>query len=341
VNQKQITSIIEKTIRKKSIYGIVLGIESTNKSISYFHSAGNISVDSPYYIASINKLIVSSIILRYIRDGKMNFNDLVWKFLPERFQHNLLVIDSVDYTSLITIEHLLTQTSGLPCYLIDKPQSGLSGMHELESGIDKPWPIDRVIERVQQLRPYAKPGSKCRYIDTNHQLLTLVIEMIENQSAAQVINQVFKDLQMNDTYVYQNTADTDFIYPYYKTKPADIRHFMASSSNDIISTTRDQMIFIKAFFSGYFYPKEKIKELEKWNDIFFPFRYGVGIQQFYTPRIFSPFKEIPEMIGHCGSTGSVMFYIRKLDLFVTGTTNQQANPQAVFQTIMRIIYTLV
>lgn len=84
-------------------------------------------------------------------------------------------------------------------------------------------------------------------------------------------------------------------------------------------------------------PKEHLYELEKWNKIFFPFYYGVGIEKFSLPRIFSPFHPASVMIGHCGSTGAVAFYIPKEQLYITGTINQQAKPNVAFQTMIGII----
>lgn len=343
MRKEKIIAIIESALKKKHIHGIVLGLEVPSKNVELYHAAGNFSTDSKYYIASINKLIVSAIILRYIAQGKLFFNDLLVHYLPKEYKEGLHIFKNSDYTPTITIQHLLSQTSGLPCYLSDKPAYGISGMKELEGGIDRPWPIDEVIERVRQLQPHFIPGeaNKAKYIDTNHQLLGFVIESIEQKPMAEVLSNVFRELNMKDSYVFTELNDTNFIFPYMKDEQADIRKFLASTQNDIISTAKDQMIFIRAFYDGHFYPKEKLKELEVWNNIFFPFRYGIGIQQFYTPRFLSPFKKVPPMVGHCGSTGTFMFYIRELDLFVTGTTNQQANPQAAFQTIMRIVYSMI
>ena len=97
------------------------------------------------------------------------------------------------------------------------------------------------------------------------------------------------------------------------------------------------MTFMKAFFNGYFFPQERLNELEKWNNIFFPFKYGVGIQKFYMPRIFSPFQPVPVMLGHSGSTGSVAYYVPDFDIYITGSINQQASPNIAFQTMIKII----
>ena len=149
------------------------------------------------------------------------------------------------------------------------------------------------------------------------------------------------DMEMPHTYICDDLDDRSYVFPYYRDNQRDISKFITSTQNDIISTANDQMHFIKAFFTGYFYPKEELKSLEKWNPIFFPFKYGIGIQKFYMPRLLSPLKAVPDMIGHCGSTGSVAFYIPDLDTYITGTTNQQANPSAAFQTMIKIVHTLM
>ena len=97
------------------------------------------------------------------------------------------------------------------------------------------------------------------------------------------------------------------------------------------------MTFIKAFFDGHFYPKDKLKELEEWNKIFFPFEYGIGIQKFSLPKAMTLMYKMPDMIGHGGSPGAVAFYVREKDLYFTGTINQQAKPGAVYQLMLKIL----
>lgn len=142
---------------------------------------------------------------------------------------------------------------------------------------------------------------------------------------------------MKKTYVCGDETKDNYVPIRYKSKEIHIPLFLNSTQNDIISTAKDQMKFLKAFFNGYFFPKERLNELEKWNNIFFPFKYGIGIQKFYLPRFLSPFHPVPDMVGHCGSTGSVAFYIPDKNLYITGSTNQQIKTNIAFQTIMKII----
>lgn len=341
-NQDKLDEIIKRVTTKKYIYGAVFSVSTGDESQSWCGASGNIMVDSRYYIASINKLVISSIALKLITEGRLSFDDSLSKYLPENLMKGLHIYQGKEYSNDITILHMLSQTSGLPCYLVDKPASGISGIKELEAGIDCPWPTDKVIERIKTMKPHFAPGEgkKAKYVDTNHQLLNLVIENITDKPIETVLNQSFADLNMSNTYVCEDPNDVSYVFPYYKDKKIDISRFITSTHNDIISTAQDQMIFIKAFFSGYFYPKEKLKTLEKWKSIFFPFQYGIGIQKFFMPRYLSPFKAVPDMIGHCGSTGSVAFYIPDWDIYITGTNNQQGSPNTAFQTMIKIIHTL-
>lgn len=342
-DEEALERIVKQTLRKKHIHGAVFHVSTGDGRKSLSGAAGDMDVESSYYIASINKMMVSAVTLKLIEEGKLHFTDTLEKFMDPSQLEGLHVLGGKDHSKDIRVVHLLSNTSGLPCYFEDQPIEGNSVMKELEAGIDQPWPLEKVIERVKTMKPHFNPGeaNRAKYIDTNHQLLNLVIEKVLDTPVKDVLNQLFSDLEMQRTYVCEDVHDTSYVYPYYKDEKRNISKFITSTQNDVISTAKDQMIFLKAFFNGYFYSKEKIEDLKKWKPIFFPFQYGIGIQKFFMPRILSPLKAVPDMIGHCGSTGSVAFYVPDADLYITGTTNQQANPSAAFQTLIKIVHTVL
>ena len=91
-----------------------------------------------------------------------------------------------------------------------------------------------------------------------------------------------------------------------------------------MSTAEDVMVFVKAFFEGRFFPKEKIEGLKQWNLMLPPpalLYYGIGLEKTPTPRIIT-IKPIRELIGFWGQTGSFAWYNSDADLYFTGTTNQ-------------------
>ena len=229
--------------------------------------------------------------------------------------------------------------SGLPCYLLDKQANGVKDMTELEAGKDQSWPIEKVINEIKHMKPHFPPGQKgkAKYIDSNHQILSLIIEQIRTEPMQQVLKDLFKELNLSRTYVCEDIDDRDYVPIRFRDTICHLPLFLTSTRNDIISTARDQMTFLKAFFGGYFLPRGRLTDLLRWNAVFFPFQYGIGVQKFYIPRLLSPLRPIPDFLGHCGSTGAVAFYIPAKDIYITGTTNQQARPQAAFQTMIKII----
>lgn len=339
IDQSTLNQIVADVTKKKHIYGAVFHLSSKDKNIDIISAAGNFEEDSQYYIASINKLFVSSIILRLYTQNKLNLFDKISKYLPIDTVNGLHIYRGRDYSDELTIAHLMSHTSGLPCYLIDKQPNGKKAMDELQAGIDQAWPLEKVVREVKSMNPHFPPGKagKAKYGDTNHQILSLIIQNIMGGPINGILNNLFQELGLKETYVYEDLNCDNFIPIRYKSQEIRIPLFLRSTQNEIISTAKDQMTFLKVFFDGYFFPKERLNELEKWNNIFFPFKYGIGLQKFYMPRILSPFRTVPDMIGHCGSTGAVAFYVPDREIYITGTINQQARPNIAFQTMIRIL----
>jgi CubicO group peptidase (beta-lactamase class C family) len=339
MNELILDGLVNDAVSRKYIYGAVFYVSSDDNSIDLISASGNMKKDSKYHIASINKFFVSALILKLCMEDKLDLQDKISRYLSEETVQNLHQYKGKDYSNSLTIAHLMSLTSGLPCYLMDKQANGKIAMNELEAGIDQAWPIDKVIKEVKRMKTHFPPGKegRARYADTNHQILGLILQNITGEPVNIMLNNLFRELNMMRTYVFDDTDDQNFVPIRYKSKVIDIPLFLTSTQNDIISTVMDQMTFIKAFFSGNFFPKNRLHELEKWNDIFFPFKYGIGVQKFHLPRMLSPFHPVPDMVGHCGSTGSVVFYVPDMDLYITGTTNQQTRPSIAFQTVIKII----
>jgi CubicO group peptidase (beta-lactamase class C family) len=289
MDKQYLDQLVAKTVGRNNIAGAIFNVSSGDSSIDLVSSAGNFQNDSKYYIASINKMFMSCLILRLSTEGKLKLDDKFADFVSDDLISNLHVLDGKDYSREITLKQMVSQTSGLPDYIEDKQKNGHITMKDLEAGLDPAWPVEKVVEEVKKMKPHFPPGEpgKAKYIDTNHQLLELVVEKVTGQTNNQVLNSLFQELGMNDTYVARDVHDRSYVPVRYKEKEISISNFISSTKNDIISTTSDQMIFLKAFFGGSFWPKEKVEELKKWNKIFFPFEYGIGIQKFSMPAVFT------------------------------------------------------
>jgi CubicO group peptidase (beta-lactamase class C family) len=339
LDEEFLDRLVSDTVKRKHIYGAVFHVTSEDGSLDLSSASGNIGKNDRYYIASINKIFVSAIVLRMCTEGKMDLSDRLSQHLPEEMMHGLHVHKGKEWSDDLTIAHLISHTSGLPCFLVDRRADGRKVMDELEAGNDQPWPFDKVVREVKGMATHFPPGSKgkAKYADTNTQILSLLVERVTGRPIQVVLRDLFKDLDMTGTDVIEDADAEDFVPIRYKSGELHIPQFLNSTRNDIVSTTGDQMKFIRAFFEGHFHPKDRLGELEIWNNVFFPFRYGLGIQQFHIPRILAPFRPVPDMVGHSGSVGSFTFYVPERKLFITGTTNQQAMPSAAFKAIVKVL----
>ena len=337
LDQATLDTLVKKTI-SGNVHGAVFHVAGKDKSVNLISAAGNLGLQDQFYIASINKLIIAALTLRLCRQNDLNLSDKISNFLSAEELRELLKFKGRDYSDQITIQHLLSHTSGLPCYLIDKWIHGEKNMQQIHRGENQAWPLEKVISEVKQVPGKFAPGTagKASYSETNFRLLGKILSRVTGQPIEQLLTALFEELGMHDTLVLPSQIEK-CAPVYYKQFPIRIDNYWASTHHDIASTAQDLMIFLKAFFSGKFYPEQKLGELEQWNKIFFPFKYGIGIQQFYIPRIMSPFKPVPKMIGHCGSVGSMAFYLPEKEIFITGTVNQTANPRLAFQALMKII----
>ena len=339
LKQEIVDTIVSKTTQRKNIHGAVFYIESFDKKEKFISSAGNLSNESPFYLASINKLIISFITHRLCQNQQLNLSDKVSKFLSKEEMEGALVYKGKEYYDELTIEHLLSHTSGFPCYLIDKREDGKKNMDLLLNGDNQSWPFEKVIAEMKKMQLKFKPGEKgkANYSETNFRILDKILEIVTQKNIQVLFTSTFDELGMKDTFVLTAETLKKCSPIYFKEKQINIDEYWKSTNHDVASTVKDQMIFIRAFFEGNYLTKDTLSKIQKWNSIFFPFKYGVGIQNFYIPRFLSPFKAVPEMIGHCGSISSVSFYVPEKQVFITGTLNQASNPNVVFQTVIKII----
>jgi D-alanyl-D-alanine carboxypeptidase len=321
---------IQHIIQKKNIFSTVLCVESGDGCFSWTGAAGNMQENSPYFIASVTKLYVTAVVMRLIEEQMLDLNDRISKYLPEEYMKGLHVLRGVDYSDQITVNHLISNTSGLPDYFFHKQPDGKTAAENLLGGKDESWYLEKTIEIIKKLKPNFKPGKKGKasYSDTNYQLLGKIIEVVARKSIVEVFREIiFDELDLHHTYSYKNTADDAPVPFYYKSKKIWIPEYMASITPEggIVSTAEESMLFLKEFFKGRFFAKEKIENLKKWNLIFPPpglFLYGVGLEKLWIPRIVSPFKPIKEILGFWGQTGSFAWYNPQTDLYFCGTTNQ-------------------
>ena len=337
-------NILDSSIRNKDLYGISLSVSDNKRNWSGV--SGNFKLNDTYFIASTTKLFTSTLIFKLTQDGKLNFEDTISKYLPESHLKNLHIYKGQDYSNQITVSNLLAHTSGIPDYFKNKALGNRTLEDHLTQGNDLQWYFEQAIAWSKTMTPKFEPSKpNCAYYsDTNYQLLGRLIEHQYESKLADVIQEeICKPLDLKQTYLYTDPSDTTPCKMYFKSNQLNIPKAMTSFGADggVVSTSQDLMKFIKGFIGGELFPSSYIAEIQQWNKIFFPLESGVGIHRFKAPWYFSPFRSIPDLIGHSGLSGAFAFYVPKEDIYLTGTVNQIYRPGSSYKLVLKTLIELM
>ncbi len=194
----------------------------------------DIKVDNTtkFAIGSITKQFTAAAIMMLNEQGKLKTTDFIGTHLP------LFPTDKFP----ITIENLLTHTSGL----VDYPQVK-SIRNQLRNNLS---PITIIKEVIKQPLLF-QPHDKVAYSNTGYVILGLIIEQISGQSYAEFLNQhIFLPTQMHNTTVAHYTDIIDHRangYAIDEDRLINATHHSSSfSAGAIVSTAEDLNKWITA-----------------------------------------------------------------------------------------------
>lgn len=328
-NQKFLETTVQRMTAGRAVHGAILRVENGSGSFAWTGAAGNLRADQRYFIASVTKLYMTTIVLRLRATGQIDLDAPMSRYLPADLISGLHVLNGVDRSREITVGQLLSNTSGITDYFFGKGPDGRDAAASLLQGQDEPWPLERIVERVRTLKPRFVPGTpgKVHYSDTNFELLGRIVSNITGHEIANVLQELIgAELGLRETYAFTDLTDNSPAPMYYKDKPVHVPRYIASITPEggIVSTAAEVMVFLKAFFQGRFFPAQTIAELKRWNRIYFPgqFDFGIGLERQWIPRILSPFSPPGELLGMWGQSGAFAFHNPERDLYFTGTVNQ-------------------
>jgi len=113
----------------------------------------------------------------------------------------------------------------------------------------------------------------------------------------------------------------------------------SAASRGGVTTARDMMRFIKAFFNGILFSPKTFKYLTTYRRLqtsMGPIRYGGGHMRIPLCSVCTLFLGKGELLGHSGTTGSFAFYYPQKDLYFTGDVNQMADPSLPIRLLINL-----
>jgi CubicO group peptidase (beta-lactamase class C family) len=260
------------------------------KSYGYKNFAAHVLNDSNtiFQIGSVTKQFTATVILKLQEEGKLSVNDKLDKYFPQ-----------FKYADRITIENLLTHTSGIYNYTadIDEKDSAI-----VCNPVDKQLALDIMFKHDLDF----KPGSKFQYDNSGYYLLGMIIEKVTGKSYEQNVHDIiFTPLQMNHSlFDFKHSRDTN-IATGYQTLNNSIQKEASAwrwdstvsyAAGAIWSTTSDMYKWAQAIAD------KKILSVESWKAMLTPhlekYGYGVFIDSLFGKQTISHGGGIPGFISY-------------------------------------------
>jgi CubicO group peptidase (beta-lactamase class C family) len=213
-------------------------------------------------IASMTKQFTAVAIMTLVDQGKLKLDDDIALHLP----------DYPKQKKKITIDNLLTHTSGIP---------GYTELPSFEKNRDKEFSVAQMVDTFQNEPLLFAPGSKMRYSNSGYFLLGTIIERHSGMSYADYMaKNVFEPLGMKDTAYegqersgkkrvngykssgYKGGIKIEFAAPLSNTQPY--------AAGSLVSTVDDLAKWDAAIAEG------KLLKPESWQKLFEPINVLTG-----------------------------------------------------------------
>ena len=158
-----------------------------------------LTTDSVFRLGSITKQFTTAAIMMLQEQGKLSINDDIKKYVP----------DFPTEGNMITIENLMTHTSGIANYTNDREL--------FTKEIQVPITLDDMLKRFEAHPMTFKTGDEMRYSNTGYVLLGKIIEVASGQSYAEFIEQnifflLYPNIYNHNTILYLESHNFCQVY---------------------------------------------------------------------------------------------------------------------------------
>ncbi len=275
--------------------------------------------------ASITKTLTATIILQLMEEGYLDLSDTIDKFLDNSIVNvdYIHIYEGMAYGRQITIEQLLSHTSGIADYMED-PRFIPDVIEHPQTQYNSTKIMEKYFEYQTNKGAKFPPGGGFNYSDVNYVLLAMIIENVTGETYhAQLKTRIFDRLGMENSYLeyYEEPrGDKPLSHAFFSTMDlvTDVNTSFDWGGGGIVSNCEELSTFIRALLNGELFSEEStLKRVLGAADKGLggtDYDYGLGIMK----------RSIHDLTfyGHGGAYDCDVFYSPEQNICVCMSLNQ-------------------
>lgn len=292
------------------------GIWCSARGITGNTSKEKITSDLKFFAGSIGKIFTAIVILNLIEEDRLSLENSVEKWFPE-----------ISWASHITINHLLTHTSGIASFDNTKEYESYKYLYRNP---------EELLSYVTKKELLFESGKHYAYSNTGYLMLGIIIERVTGRSYREAVEHyIINKINLHKTDVITSETINDLIVKGHhkgNVLSESENYVVPFAAGSIAATPRDLIIFFQALMSGRLLSQGSLQIMFSDMNLMTVTQstyYGKGmVAALETP--------VGNIIGHTGGIkgfGASLFYHPKRNIFVCVMMNDdiKAVDPAVFK----------
>ncbi len=253
--QRDIHQMLSKLFTSDDPGASVIAIQQGKTVFRYGYGMADLKLAVPmdanmtFRLGSLTKQLTAVAVFLLTEKGELSLSDKITRFFPE----------SPESWQAITVEHLLTHSSGLQSY---------TDMKEWEKLAKEDVKPEQIVELIKKEILLFSPGDHLYYSNSGYFLLGAIIEKATGQNYGDYMHeQVFKPLGMNSSYYGSHARIIPGRVKGYKMDNGTYQNAdyisMTSpfSAGGLLSSVDDLAVFNEALYSGKLISKTNVGKM--------------------------------------------------------------------------------
>lgn len=283
----ELDALVKAYTEQGKFFGAVLVARDGHILLSKGYGMANLDYDVPntpqtaFRIGSLTKTFTAIAIMQHIEAGRMSLTDLLSRFVPD-----------FPNADRITVHQLLSNTSGIPDYIV---------MPAYEKLMKRAVTLDEIIALFRDEPLLFEPGTDFGYSNGNWVLLGLILEQLDGKPYAQVMrDRIFEPANMPGAgYDWDQPVIKGRAVGYFsdgeRLMQADVVHESTMhAAGGLYMTAEDLFAFDRALDDGRLLRADTLARMTE--EVQPGYAYGWEVHSLYNQRVVSHSGGIPGFV---------------------------------------------